>query len=272
MMHHDAAPRSIGRSEIAPNTPDGTVPVAHSFAAAHRVQSHRFEAACGEADLIDACSEVPVRYLRERRRPIADPALNLIMINDAVEALKETGWALNRDPCPVSVRVEPLHPLLVEKDSSLVAKDLFKLAKQAPLSLLQFPLLSSTQRPHAAAARPEVFACAPSAATPAPVPRFKHCDLFASAVADSRSPRPRHAIAMADDERQCRSSRLQVLSGRKAAGAEAADSAVAEGRSAIDGAMQPPTASQAHSSRHLLHPDDCNSPKVSVSRFDFRSQ
>ena len=259
-MHHNDGSRSIGRPDFAANTPDGAMPVERLFTAVHRELSRCFEA--------DSCEAVPASYLRQRRRPIADPALNLRMVDDAVEALKGTGWTFDHepepDPCPVSVHLKHLHP-------DLVAKDLFKRVKQAPLSRIQFPLQPSKQPPYTTAVRPDLAVCTPNAAaTPAPVPRFKHCQLFASAVADSRFPLARQTVAFADDERKNRTSRLEVLSGRNAAGTEAVECAVADRRSARDKAMQPPAAQANHANCHLSRPDDCLSPKVSVSRFDFR--
>ncbi len=272
MLSHGAASLSVDRLGDEPsarnngkyiNNCNGAASTASMLATSHDFNLYR-------NNVSQLVLPVPESTLKERRRPMADPALHVTLVRDAVEGIECEGWLmpladqeeLDLDRCS-AFRVSASRSAAADCDlhPKLVAEDLFKRAKQAPLSLIQFPIPPAT----IAANLPDFVSSvgASAAAAAATVPRLQHRELFASASSHPRSPRMLRAMAAGDGCCDSGSSFASHIN-KKAAGAAAAGGTVAR-----SGIMCVPAEPALGSSRQLLASGD--SPKVSVTHFDFRS-
>jgi hypothetical protein len=270
MLSHGAASLSVhplgdessARNRKIINNFDGAPSTASMLATLHDFNLHR-------NSVSPLVLPVPESSLKERR------PLRFMLMRDAVEGLE--GWLALAEQEELDLdlgsafHVSASRIAATDFDShpKLVSEDLFKRAKQAPLSLIQFPIPRAT----IAATLPEFVgsvgssaAAAGAAAAAAAVPRLQHRELFASAISHPRSPRMLPVRAVAAGDGCCDSgSRFAPHINKKAAGAAAAGGAVAR-----PGIMYAPAEPALRSSPPQLLPSG-DSPKVSVTRFDFRS-
>lgn len=237
LHHHEPDSLNLGRLGAPPSTPKGSARHSHPLAPLLPLTSDDCSNTQDDPNDAPKAAELS-QYLRQRRAPITDPALDFGIVHEAVEALEETGWNLGQDPCPV-----------VDLHQDLVSKDVFKRTIQVPLSLLWLPAPPAATPPRAAVKAEHIESR--GQASVAPVPRFKHCELFASAVSQSSTARYSRTTKTAGEGCDCVSSRSGQLSSRRGVDADAAERSPA--------VMHPAAAPAAHSAR------------VHVSHFDFRS-